>query len=62
MRACVRPGALFLRDSLMQPHQKLLASEVSSEVCTSPSSKPLPGNADAVALDQGWARSLPKLG
>ena len=62
MGTCARPDALFLGDSLRRPRQKLLASEVSSEVCTSPSSKPLPGNADAEAWAQGWSRSLPKLG
>ena len=62
MRMCARPAALFLGDSLRRPCQKLLDSEVSSEVCTSPSSKPLPGNADAEAWAQGWSRSLPKLG
>lgn len=62
MRTCARPDALFLGDSLRRPHQKLLASEVSSEVCTSPPSKPLPGNADAEAWDQRWVRSLSKLG
>lgn len=51
-----------LGDPLKQPHQMLLESEVSSEVCKSPFSKPLPVNVEAVALDQGWAESLPKLG
>lgn len=62
MRTCARPDVLFLGDSLRRPHQKLLASEVSSEVCTSPPSRPLPGNVDAEAWDQGWFSSLSKLG
>lgn len=58
----VRPGALPLRGSRKQSHQKLLDSEVSRAVCTSPSSNALPGDADVVALDQGWSGILPKRG
>lgn len=58
----MRPGALSHGDSVKQPRQKLLDSEISSQLCTSPSSKPLPEDADAVALHQGRTRSLPELG
>lgn len=42
--------------------QKLLDSEVSTEVCTSPSSRAPPGGVHGVALAPGWSGTLPQLG